>query len=659
VLNGVINADYSSCSSSTTTGDTCIAVCSVGYTTTGDTAGFTLFCDDSGNYNAAADNLKCLANTCGGKAIFGISEANYSACSASMATGDTCTPECPNGFTASGSSAGFALICDDYGSFDARADRGDLVCSSNICEGSVSNGVVDADYSSCSSAKTGEMCTPVCLRGYSTIGAPASFILECNNTGGYDAAESGDFECSPNTFSESGSVSNGVPNADYSSCLSEPTSCITKCLPGYTKTGANVGFKLVCDENGECDANEDDGNLECSINTCNGQVWNGGHLTHADYSSCMAMQTGSVCIPTCLAGFKTSGATVGFSLVCRDNGDYDAAEDPGNLRCLINTCSGSVLGGVTDADYSSCSSATTGDICTPECGVGYTMKGVSAGFAVVCDDHGNYDATATGTLECSINTCTGSVANLVTNADYSSCWFKTTGDRCTPVCSSGYATTGASAGFSLVCDSNGNFDAAQDNGDLRCSINDKSFGESGSVSNGVANADYSSCGRSLETRGPCEPTCLAGFKKTGTAASSTLACDDNGNCVTVGGTGSMVCSINTCGGQVWNRIVGTDYSSCSVKPTGDTCTPVCLTGYVSTGFTLVCNDNGDYDAADLQCILAGPVSEEIEITPQTAVKCLPMRGKRVQTGLCRPPTEVTTTQSSFESTSSPEKGSAS
>jgi hypothetical protein len=198
----------------------------------------------------------------------------------------------------------------------------------------------------------------------------------------------------------------------------------------------------------------------------------------------------------------------------------------------------------------------------------------------------------------------------------------------------------------LVCDSNGNFDAAQDNGDLGCSIKDTSFGENGSVSNGVANADYSSCDPSLERKDPCEPTCLAGFKKTGTAASPTPACDSNDNCVTVGGTGSMVCSINTCSGQVWNEIAGTDYSSCSVKTTGDTCTPVCLTGYVSTGFVLVCNDSGDYDAADLKCTLAAAVSEEIEITPQTAVKCLQMRGKRVLTGSCR-------------HTSSPEKGSAS
>jgi hypothetical protein len=52
---------------------------------------------------------------------------------------------------------------------------------------------------------------------------------------------------------------------------------------------------------------------------------------------------------------------------------------------------------------------------------------------------------------------------------------------------------------------------------------------------------------------------------------------------------------------VRNGVANANYSECSLATTGETCTPVCPTDYKATGnssgFVLVCGDDGGYDAA--------------------------------------------------------------
>jgi hypothetical protein len=430
-----------------------------------------LMCDDNGNFNAAGDTsvFECSVNAMSENGFVhnGVPNADYSECNPSNTYGERCEPQCRPGFKKTGASANFALICDGNGNCDAEADTGDLECKINTCGGSVSSGVTNADYSACSTLTTRTTCTPVCRAGYATTGASYGFALVCDDNGDYNAAaDAGDLRCVINTFDASSFVSNGVPNADYSSCSSTTTSgkCVAKCSPGYAATGTSSGFTLICDDNGDCDAGGDSGNLQCLINTCSGQVWNGLHLTNADYSSCATQETGGICIPVCPAGYKTTGASVGFSLVCRNNGDYNAATDSGTLRCASNICDGIAIDHVTDADYSVCSSQTTGEICAPTCLPGYSTSGSTAGFPLVCDNHGDFHTGAdSGDLECAINKCNGQVTNSVAGVDYSSCSSKFTGDTCAPVCPSGTAT-GVAVTIALVCDDNGDYKT----GDLQC-----------------------------------------------------------------------------------------------------------------------------------------------------------------------------------------------
>jgi hypothetical protein len=66
------------------------------------------------------------------------------------------------------------------------------------------------------------------------------------------------------------------------------------------------------------------------------------------------------------------------------------------------------------------------------------------------------------------NTCDlDGISNAVANADYSSCNGAVSGTTCSPQCADGYAVSSAATGFTLRCDSNGDFDGAD--GTLSCS----------------------------------------------------------------------------------------------------------------------------------------------------------------------------------------------
>jgi hypothetical protein len=366
------------------------------------------------------------------------------------------------------------LNCDGNGDFDASGDSGDLACSPNICNGDVSNGFVDGDYTSCTSfTTTGGTCVPVCEDGYSTAGSSDGFTLVCDTDGNYDAAaDTGDLVCTINVCD--GIAINTVTNADYSACGFESTgaTCTPVCQSGHATTGSSPGFTLLCEDNGNYNAGVDSGDLQCSVNSCGGNVSNG--VAAADYSACQtATTTGGSCTPVCPVDYTTTGASDGFELVCEDNGDFDAAADTGDLVCTVNDCDGIVTNGVANADYSACAAVTSGNSCTPVCKAGYAANGASNGFTLRCDDDGGFDAAGdTGNLECAPNICDGDVSNGVNHGDYSSCTvFTTTGGTCVPVCEDGFTTSGSSDSFELICDENGDYDAAADTGDLVCTLN--------------------------------------------------------------------------------------------------------------------------------------------------------------------------------------------
>jgi hypothetical protein len=290
-----------------------------------------------------------------------------------------------------------------------------------VCSGSVINGVPGADYSSCTSDAQFGTCTPVCLPGYTAIGAASGFASACDGNGDLNAAsDTGDLVCSINGCN--GNVVDGVDGADYSSCMASPILygvCAPVCLPGYITTGASAGLLVNCMlYKGDLFASFDRGTLACTATTtttlttettastttvtaasqvrtttqgiCTGTVFNG--VAGADYSPCMSAAPFAICTPVCLPGYATSGASSGFFVNCLHYNGILFNFDRGNLECTANTCSGSVIDGVENADYSSCTSAVTGDSCTPKCPTG----AVSTSIPLVCQANGNFDAAARG-----------------------------------------------------------------------------------------------------------------------------------------------------------------------------------------------------------------------------------------------------------------------
>jgi hypothetical protein len=240
----------------------------------------------------------------------------------------------------------------------------------------------------------------VCASGYKTTTESTGFALVCADDGTYDAPTSGEkLACQINVCNAA--VSNKLENADYSSCASGTTgaTCTPVCASGYKTTTESTGFALVCADDGTYDAPTSGEKLACQINECHGTVSN--KAVNANYSSCASGTTGATCTPMCPAGYQTTGISLGFTLTCADNGDFDAELDMGDLKCAINSCSGNVSNFVENADYSLCSTARTGGTCIPVCPIGYTTTGASGGFRLVCDDLGGFDASAdTGFLEC-------------------------------------------------------------------------------------------------------------------------------------------------------------------------------------------------------------------------------------------------------------------
>jgi hypothetical protein len=237
---------------------------------------------------------------------------------------------CSAGFKTTTASVGFALICGNAGEYDAPSIGETLACEINVCNGTVNNQVVNADYGSCASTTTGGTCTPVCSAGFKTTTASVGFALICGNTGEYDAPSIGEtLACEINICD--GIVHNKGANFNYSSCASSFSGdiCTPVCSAGCKTIVASAGFAVVCGDTGDYDAPSSG---ECMVNNCMGTVHNG--IAGANYSECAITTTGATCLPVCLVNFTSTGHSNGFELVCNDDGGYDAIADSGRLACL-------------------------------------------------------------------------------------------------------------------------------------------------------------------------------------------------------------------------------------------------------------------------------------------------------------------------------------
>jgi hypothetical protein len=492
------------------------------------------------------------------------------------------------------------------------------------------------------------------------------FVLVCADDDSFNAKADSSIECSINLCN--GTMTGGVPGADYSACALSETGemCTPKCPEGTASNGeSSVSFALICDDLGNFDAPVGElPGMECVVNSCNGFVYNA--RPYADYSWCVSdTTTGGVCKPVCLDGYTTTGASKGFTMSCNAQGNFNALGDDGDLVCSPNLCNGTVHRGVENADYSSCSGSRTGDTCIPDCPEGYTTGGSSEGFTLECHENGNFNALLeVGNLECTVNRCTQAL-NGARNADYSACEVLTTTlGTCKPECPVGFTAQGASNGITLECNSIGEFDTTGDTGNLTCVRNSCD----GTMRGGIINADYTECA-DMDTGDICSPDCPSGYKSSGESKGVELICDGSGAYDASGDTGTLVCEPNKCDGEVVNG-VWRDVSSCGSMSTGDLCVPRCLQGFghsggTATGFPMVCNDDSGFDAkwnsGGLECeriprdqfvtptisppaagsVAAGNVTIDDNSNPSSPPQCVQMRGHRARASSCMPPGDPT------------------
>eukprot|EP00756_Hemistasia_phaeocysticola_P002334 Hpha_TRINITY_DN11619_c0_g1::TRINITY_DN11619_c0_g1_i1::g.48966::m.48966 len=155
-----------------TTGDTCDPQCPPGFSPNP----FTLTCSKAGQFESYAET--CLANMCSGWGEHGWCKG--------MFTGQECKPECRAGFTRKG---GVKLVCNSTGGFDV----GGLDCTPNPCTGgpmmgTVSSLVEPGGYWECSQKQSGEVCAPICEKGYHVEGEIAlTCVMDSDGLARYNA----------------------------------------------------------------------------------------------------------------------------------------------------------------------------------------------------------------------------------------------------------------------------------------------------------------------------------------------------------------------------------------------------------------------------------------------------------------------------------------
>eukprot|EP01060_Flectonema_neradi_P019146 TRINITY_DN2614_c1_g4_i3.p1 TRINITY_DN2614_c1_g4~~TRINITY_DN2614_c1_g4_i3.p1 ORF type:complete len:3253 (+),score=710.66 TRINITY_DN2614_c1_g4_i3:479-10237(+) len=284
-----------------------------------------------------------------------------------------------------------------------------------------------------------------------------------------------------------------------------------------------------------------------------------------------------------------------------------------------------------------CNGRVTGDLCDPGCLDGY-HKQTGSPFSLICEANGDYnDLSSTACLP---NDCSNGAISPSLFVDYSPCTVLTTGLTCTPVCNEGYTGTAMSA-ITLSCMGLGGnpgyyFD---DTSGISCTANTCANGPAGAVD---ANSDFTSC-LTLSTGGTCNPLCKPGYTKT-RGVTFTVVCSAGS---TFPDGSNIVCTPGTCSGGPRSSTTFVDYTSCNVLKTGETCTPVCESGYTgtATGFTLECLVGKYDDMSALACTpesCTGPETAGVQVnytecvtSKVTGQSCTPTcnEGYRVATGV--------------------------
>ena len=513
--------------------------------------------DFDGSINSG---MTCAATRCDKtpKAGSTTEEIDWSSC-LNKVSGQTCTPVCKGGYATTQTGAVLTLKCPN-GWIDVTGWATPTTCASGLCSTSaITNAIPGVDYASCNGLNTGQACQPSCPSGSATSVAGSAITVSCNVDGSFSASQTTPTACSLYR------CTNTVPTspqtgADYSNCINRYTgdTCVPTCAAGFgTPTGAS-SFTLSCSSAGAWNAAA--GSTACTATACTNGATTSSAKTGVDYTACKAQNSGGICAYACNGGnahYTLDASSTGSSFALTCTASVLTFTDPASTSpCVGNSCSaGCGSGCTTNADYSSCTSLSSGGVCTPGCNAGYRLAANKVGFEVQCTSSNQFVVPSThqGYPICQANVCSGTVTGNI-GLDYSSCQYTTSGYTCTPTCPAGYACGGSITPISsLVCSENGAFTDSGNSGVTvtaeRCKVVNPS--------SAVANVDYRHCTISTSYSGSyCTPTCVSGYSTTTAATTFKQVC-----AATTGyfdGTNTIVCKVlagQTCAGLGWTNVV--------------------------------------------------------------------------------------------------------
>jgi len=371
----------------------------------------------------------CTANSCDASAV--PTNGTIGDCTATLASGTSCTPTCSTGYTGSGGrSCNTGTLTDNF------------TCTANSCDASAvpSNGTVGDCTSNLAS---GASCTPTCSNGYIASGRRKCIAGTLNpNT----------FTCTAATCADPTAPSNGGTG----NCTGKTTGqqCTATCNDGYVgtnltltctgKTGGTAEFDLI---------------PSCAAATCTNPIIPNGTIgtcnnkktTESCTATCHDGYAGSNLELTCTANlnaassvYKTSTKTIicngrsvpiplseGADVVC-------PTHPPNSPDHVVVNCTTTAKPGYdcyfTGSPGSGESRLPTAVSVQCYAGSQHGINGVSALLNPYCKP-----TTTAITPSCTASTC----ANPATpsNGTIGNCTGKTTGQQCTATCSDGYSGT--------------------------------------------------------------------------------------------------------------------------------------------------------------------------------------------------------------------------
>ena len=272
------------------------------------------------SYTDSLNPVNAVLPTC--DASVAISDGIASPCSASLASGSSCSPTCNNGYTLSGSRlCGAGTLTDT------------AVCLPNPCDASTApanGGVGDCP----SSLASGSTCQPTCNSGYVVSGTTSC------NTGMLIAATCSSTQCDASTAPTNGGA------GDCTNSMASGSTCQPTCNSGYTVSGTS-SCSLGTLTAATCAANSC---IASSLSTKDGTdgiffCINGGTVGGT---------TGSCTCTSCDEGY--GGASCETAGACSTSTEPSKDGADGSFYCI----NGGTVGGTAGSGSCTCTSCNSG-----------------------------------------------------------------------------------------------------------------------------------------------------------------------------------------------------------------------------------------------------------------------------------------------------------